>query len=377
MKNKSIKTEVVFYGTEPTWESEYKTEEDKDCALIRAFQWYNYMASDAEKKRWLIDYMKENSYDKVKISKISTLDRVDLVYGNTSEFSYGYDTGRYARMMSLKAPLPEKTKKDLDGVIEYLIKNVDAPVEKTEVETSQEKTQDVQTSIRKKVQNILEEIEMSVDSMISTGKELNPKSLMEKYNIKKSYSSSILKELKVIKSEYESVLKSKDEETKEAYSNCSPKNLKVCVSGLTSLEKEIETIANQVIIKKPRKSNKSPVDLVKKLVYLKEDKALGLTSLLPSKIIGAGKVLLFNVKTENLTLLECTNNHGLSVKGTTITNFDPAHSFAKKLRKPSVNLVNFKTGGYRTIKGNLVKIKGTQKVAKGRTNTDTIIIGIF
>jgi hypothetical protein len=110
---------------------------------------------------------------------------------------------------------------------------------------------------------------------------------------------------------------------------------------------------------------------------MKEDKSLGVTSILPSKIIGAGKVLLFNTKSETLTLLECSNSHGLSVKGTTITNFDAASSFSKKLRRPSVSLKNFIGVGYRVTKANFGKLKTVAKPAKGRVNVDTIILNVF
>jgi hypothetical protein len=67
---------------------------------------------------------------------------------------------------------------------------------------------------------------------------------------------------------------------------------------------------------------------------------------------------------------------GLSVKGTTITQFDEALSIQKTLRKPQDQLKEFKGAGKVKLRKFLDEINTTDTKLNGRCNPDTILLKI-
>ena len=92
------------------------------------------------------------------------------------------------------------------------------------------------------------------------------------------------------------------------------------------------------------------------------------------KIVGAQQVWFFNAKTRNLTVINAMSHAGLSIKGTTIIGFDEKTSVTKKLRKPEQTLEILKAGSKIVLRKLMDNIKCKPVVAKGRLNTDTVIL---
>jgi len=82
------------------------------------------------------------------------------------------------------------------------------------------------------------------------------------------------------------------------------------------------------------KKVKSAGTQVSSLKYKKIDPDLKVTSVDPTRIIGASTVYLFNAKTRNLTKLETNKKTGFEVKGTTIQNVDIENCLTYNIRKP-------------------------------------------
>jgi hypothetical protein len=64
----------------------------------------------------------------------------------------------------------------------------------------------------------------------------------------------------------------------------------------------------------------------------------------------------------------------LSVKGTTILNFDAAKSVCKTLRKPEEKLKEFNKAGKIQLRKFLEDIKATETRLKGRISSDIILL---
>lgn len=123
-----------------------------------------------------------------------------------------------------------------------------------------------------------------------------------------------------------------------------------------------------------------PSKLVKKLKY--NDQAIMLddllvTSVLPEKIIGAQVLWVYNVKTRKLGQYVAYDENGLSVKGSTIMNYDSAKSFQKIARKPKILLTTLLVSGKVTQNKLLGSIKAVESVLSGRINNDTILVKTF
>ena len=177
------------------------------------------------------------------------------------------------------------------------------------------------------------------------------------------------------------------EQLKEGYSHIKKgdiKNYRTAIEGLVgALDFVIDTAK---ATRKPRKAKpKSATKLVEKLKFLKVDSKYQLASISPDQIVGANELWVFNVKTRKLGKYVAKNidpkgmgreGSGLSVKGTTITQYDENLSVQKTLRKPLEQLKDFKAAGKVKLRKFLEEIATTDTKLNGRCNPDTVLLKI-
>lgn len=160
------------------------------------------------------------------------------------------------------------------------------------------------------------------------------------------------------------------------YDNLAKKQIKAYTEFVGAIIRDCETyIKNsrkETKLRKPRKKKlKTAEQLASKVRFKASDPELRLTSLPPSQIIGAQSVWLFNAKTRRITYLEAAEK--LTVKGTTVIEFNPDKSFTKVIRKPEAlaDLINTtKAKMLRDIQA--LKTKATP--ANGRISADVLIL---
>ena len=395
MAKKEINTEVVHYGTEPSWNIKFKDDVERDCAIGRAFSWYNYMASDNELKKWTLEYMKSGNYTKEQIQKISSID-ITIKYGEIPEIT-GFNVGMIARMLSLGAPLHESEKTNLNKCITYLI----SKAEKMKVveEKPEEAGPTIQDRTNEKIRNVIGELEQMGDTILQKTIESTPltitnslakltKKSEKKQEVKIITVKDILHSKNIksnqcerISSWFESVLSEMESDLKEdptCYSSYpSVKEYKAFLKEIVSSCKEYGEANKTIrIVKKKRKS---PAELSKKVKYNQEDTKLKIKSVHPSKIVGSEKVLMYNVCTGRATLLQASTTHGLSIKGTTVIDYDTAinTSYCKKIRNPEEFVKEINGKGIRAVKNALDSVRTKVSEASGRINEDTIILGVY
>ena len=83
---------------------------------------------------------------------------------------------------------------------------------------------------------------------------------------------------------------------------------------------------------------------------------------------------MFNEKYRKLTVLTQADKNGLTVKGSTILNFDTVQSYSMTLRKPKEILAAIATKTERQISNLLSKLTTKKTEAKGRVNNNTLIV---
>jgi hypothetical protein len=136
-------------------------------------------------------------------------------------------------------------------------------------------------------------------------------------------------------------------------------------------------------VRKPKQ--RSATKVIEKLKYKKQDDKYNLVSVNPVEIIGANELWVFNCKTRKLGKYIASNidpkglarnGSGLSVKGTTITDFDETQSIQKTLRKPPEQLKEFKTSGKVALRKFLEDINAVDTKLNGRINIDTVILKV-
>lgn len=158
------------------------------------------------------------------------------------------------------------------------------------------------------------------------------------------------------------------------FSTVKLRNLHIMYAAIV---RDAETWAEgKVKERKPQKKrSKSVESQFKRFKYLDRFPELKLDSVRPEKILGAGNVWLYNTKTRQLSYYQAKNSDGLTVKGTTIQNFNETASGSKKLRKPekSIPLV---MGGQRAAEKAFGLITSKRQDVNGRTNPFTIILRV-
>lgn len=405
--------EKQYYGTEPEWNTIIISDEDRDIAIAKAFNWYNVMSDDSDRKKWLLEYLKGNAFSENDISQIQEIPdkNVTIKYGEIPDL-YGFNTGAVARMITLNAPIAEKDQETLKVCVNYLLKRNSVKKEPGISGAVQEK-RDIQKATINKVRGIIANLEAECDRLVSppvsspvpatglqagftnevlgenlknmTAAMKNKKPKKEKVATGPTQLEVILESVKPshcdqILEYYNPILKElQDPESKEAYSSLTAeqqKKLQAFVEKVIGFCKgKITEKENTIVVRKKRRKN--PIDIVKKLTFKKEDPTFKITSILASKIVGAEKLVTFNTKYRTLTIFEANSSHGLSVKGTTIIDFDETKSKVKKLRKPDEFFAAIKDKGIRVVRSTFDAIKSTEKTPTGRINDEMILYGVY
>jgi hypothetical protein len=128
----------------------------------------------------------------------------------------------------------------------------------------------------------------------------------------------------------------------------------------------------------PRKKKAKPVDkIVEKLQFKKEDNGFKIVSINPADIVGGSQLWVFNTKTRKLGVYNSSDSIGLSVKGTSITNFDEKTSTQKTIRKPEVVLPQCLKGGKIVLRKLLPEINAVEQELTGRINSDIVLLRII
>jgi hypothetical protein len=115
------------------------------------------------------------------------------------------------------------------------------------------------------------------------------------------------------------------------------------------------------------------------------DNKNSLASINPTEIVGANELWVFNTKTRKLGKYVAQNidpsgmaraGSGLSVKGATIIGFNEELSVQKTLRKPELQLKEFKNSGKVALRKFLENINTTDTKLNGRINADTVLLKV-
>jgi len=101
-----------------------------------------------------------------------------------------------------------------------------------------------------------------------------------------------------------------------------------------------------------------------------------LVSINPADIIGAKELWIYNTKTRKLGKYVAAEFAELSIKGTSITNFNETLSIQKTVRKPEDKLKEFKTAGKVALRKFLDDINAVDTKMNGRISEDTILLKV-
>jgi hypothetical protein len=376
MKLSRISTggEEKWLGQEPSWSNqETMSDAQKNSALIVAFNWYAYFVDTKQCKTFLIEYMQGVGRNK---------DEIDLIKSLTdSEFNS--QTGKIARMMSRGLIPTENVKqKFVDQFKELLSKAKQLSTEKrVVVSVSTASAPSIQDRIRDKAGEEIGELEGMVDDFVMNKckSTVDIETYLKSRNLSSVVSKKICDYYVGVSEEIRDTITGVDEQLVEGYSNFKKPELKRFKDFLDSIVVATNnlSVTNKPVRKKRKVKEKPASVIVSKVKYMKNFAEFGLTSVPPEKMIGALQVWTFNTKTRTLSVYNAYNAKGLSVKGTTLQNFEESTSISKRLRKPEVTLKDVLGGGKIILRKLMADLSTKESIATGRINEDTIIVRIL
>ena len=263
----------------------------------------------------------------------------------------------------------------IDGKIKYLTQKLDAiPVEVVKVEKPARKS--VQAYIRENTRDILAEI----DEWIDTRQLSNTLKAYIADNKIKAIDSSLIegKYIRLLQ-EITHAVKKTDEQCVEAYQNFDPADMRAMQVFLATLIKDTRGFVNEKIsTRKPRtKKPVTPEKKVKRMKFAEKDEATGLTSLPPTKLVGAEQAWVYNKKTRKLTVYNCADLKALDVKGSTLLNWNEKTSITKNIRKPEQLKSLVVDAGKVALRRVMDNIRAKASKPKGRIGADTLILKVM
>jgi hypothetical protein len=127
--------------------------------------------------------------------------------------------------------------------------------------------------------------------------------------------------------------------------------------------------------RKPRaKKAPSTEKLVSKLKFKASDDRYKLVSIKPEECLRALELWVFNTKTRKLGCYVASDLAALSIKGTTIINFNESKSIAKTVRKPEEFFRDVKSLPKTKMRKMYESINSVETKMNGRINADMILL---
>lgn len=361
----------------------------------------HFVHYEIESKDWGVqvkEYIKAN-FDRKVVANVNKLPE-----WKTSNFSHWAVT---AYLLKTKPEIvPEQYS---EGIKKYISKLSDEGAAiakiKSEAEGDEEKPKvkyipTIQERIDMQVAESLEDIEEWMDSFLTDKETFDPKGFdftghFAKYKITQAHARKIMKiyegeleeaRLIVNMPTPQSIAKIKDEREKdfaqqirEGYKHLTKKDAQNYLAALETLVGACALVLDaSKAARKPRaKKAPSKEKIIAKLKYKPSDDKLQIASVNPLELLQSTEVWVYNTKTRKLgRYLAAEDASVMTVNGTTLIGYDEEKSIQKTLRKPEVQLKEFKSLGKVKLRTYLDTIATTDTKLTGRLNEDTIILRV-
>lgn len=331
---------------------------DYKNSLIWYLNYHNINSTDKDKRQWAEKYLRENYPGK----RIPNL--------HDREFR---TLGVLARLVQIESYIDEPEEKTIESECLRILssKKEEKVINK---EPSSERLEKIQKTNETNISNFLGEFEGIVDDFIVTGVAPSVQGLISSMGVNNRMISAIVEYAKKNIAYYEMVLEDKDA---LGYYNISKPTIRK-VMGLYETLLTRLTQTKKVVQKAPRKQKEKPAGVIaQKMKYLIQSDELGIRSVPAANIVGATEAVLFRTDHRSLQYYVAVEGQTLTIRGTTILNFDTEKSYWKKIRKPETLKENLCGKGKLDTRRFLKSVAGEEHKVSGRTSEHTLIINTF
>ena len=375
----------IYVTKEPDWKAlrliEGQEERDKafdSCEYFARTEISSKKKAEAARK-WIKN---DSGWSKDEIKTI--LANPDWAFSSSSAF-FIYSKIGYIAESTMKYTLKRKE--------EWLRRGAECLKEKEEkaAEKKSKPVISIQDRMKMQINDICAEFEYFIDLLIDGEKTVNqfdPYKMLIAYQpeIKGPHAKLIKEDFEKQFEEAQEVKAWKDDDIKEAYAHMDAKMRKAFVEVFEKINTACDTIIQtKATTRKARKPKaRSKETIVKKMKFQVNDSDLGIASIHPTEVVNANELWVYNTKTRKVGVYHARNKDprgmgrdGLTVKGTTIQDFDEDQSIQKTLRKPAEQIQNW-TGKAKTkFAKAFEEVKTTPIKLNGRMNDNTIILRAF
>lgn len=312
-------------------------------------------------------------YDKKQANRLKTLPDYEFM-----------TVGQYAYVSLRGLVLTEQYEKVLRDTYDTMIARLDAEAEPQTSETAPVTARviSIQDRMRDQISETCGVWEGLVDD-IMTGVKVDVDKFdayreMQTAQFKPAHARMIRDSFAGIRAEIQEVLDGEDEQLNEAYERYKPRTLTKLLNFYDKILTACDTMINagKAVRKTRKKRSPSKEKQVLKIKYKVSEPKLGLASVNPVSIVGCSQLWVYDTKKRKLGMY-VSDLGFLTVKGTTIQNFDPNASVQKTIRKPEELLKGVDKLARTKLQKLFDGVKSVGVKMNGRINADMILLKVF
>ena len=322
-------------GPEPLWDDADKLDAvELQNRMLDALRFYEYYLDRGDMLNFAMEWMVNNDYGKEDIKLIRNLPK-EITLSTA---------GKLCRMLSMGMPKVHGSKDHADYVKREITKALEASrihsahkkLESKIEEKPKEKPIPPMKRLENKVyENVIAVIDWALDDWIDTKtiEPINVSSLLGSSNIPAKGCQFVITWLDAYIDELKSAQAGEDEEAVEGYSFLTKRELNKWLKSFEKMKDDVEKYkkAHTKAVVRVKKV-KPPLQQVSKLNYDKENSKVS-----AMKIPGSVVTIIWNQKTRKLQVYYAVGRSGLSVKGTSIKDFDETKSYQFTVRKTAIH----------------------------------------
>lgn len=365
-RREQIAKGAVLAGTNKGSNEPQIRKENYMIDLMRALNYYNTAYEFKDKRKWTVNYV-----GKTKAAQ----------FENLKDYHF-HSIGAIIRLKEREQHLEPKEEAFIVNRLEELYalsaKQAKAVIIDDDDSVVVKPVVSIQDRILGKASEVAAEFDGLIDEFITNDKEPDFASYLKANDVSPAVSKLIPNFYDRTILEIKEAIEGNDEQLVEGYSNFSKPKLRKLLKHFES----IEDVCNQQVVsakavRKPRQMKVKPASVIaNKVKYMLEFPELGLKSELASKIVGSSEVWIYNTKYKKLAVYRSAIGERLTVKGTTIINYQVSESSSKTLRKPEV-VKDFLEMGKRPMGLAFKALKTKDAAVNGRINEDCIILKVL
>jgi len=361
---------LAMHGEKPSFANlDELSEDEQKKAYSYALSWYHDVYSFKESKEFLEDFVKKTR-KKSDLAAVKSAAWISPTWGNVAQIlEDGYKSDELLVRLNAK--------------VDELIKE-GAPVLAEKKKVAKVKNNFPVLSIQERVANqareLLGEVDFEIDEFVE-GKckktDFDLYKFLQVKEVKGPHTKLIRDDLEIVLVELKELVDGKDDQLNEGYSFLSKSQQKKYCEFIQGMVDDAEAWGNvRKSTRKPRaRKIRSVEQRVAKVKYKVRDDSFKIVSVSPDRMIESNQIWIFNTK--DRFLYKYNSERGMTIKGTTLQDFDEATSFKKKIRKPDSILPKVLNNGKVKLRKLMDTIAAKETKVTGRISKDMIILRVI